>query len=49
VYKPVTMVVSVLSGMLVGTIFKRVWQAALQAFMAGRRGQPQADRRLAGR
>jgi hypothetical protein len=27
-YKPVTMVVSVLSGMLAGAIFKRVWKVA---------------------
>lgn len=27
-YKPVTMLVSVLSGMLAGAIFKRVWQVA---------------------
>jgi len=30
-YKPVSMVVSVLSGMLAGAIFKRVWQLAAGA------------------
>jgi hypothetical protein len=42
------MVVSVLSGMLAGAILNRLWQVTLQSFMAGRRGQRQADRRLTG-